>query len=88
MQFFQSQQQSREQYSQLSDRRLQAEDIIDASALMYEEDENDPDQIIFKSTTAAKYITIDMILEKEYKINEAQLKRMLYQADFEQLIPH
>jgi hypothetical protein len=33
--------------------------------------ENDPEQIIYKSTTVAKYLTLDMILEKKHGINEA-----------------
>lgn len=67
-------------------RQIHAEDIIDASNINYE-DENDPDQIIYKSTTVTKYMTLDMILDKEYKINEAQLKRMLYKADFDRIVP-
>ena len=42
------------------------------------EAENDPHNIIYKSTTVAKYLTLDIVLEKTYGINEAQLKRMLY----------
>eukprot|EP00347_Sterkiella_histriomuscorum_P005861 403354996 len=77
-------------FSQVSEnRRLQAEDIIDASNIGYDdEDQNDPEQVVYKSTTVAKYITLDMILDKEYKINEAQLKRMLYKSDFDRIDPN
>lgn len=33
--------------------------------------ENDPENIIYKSTTVAKYITLDVVLEKNHGINEA-----------------
>lgn len=46
--------------------------------------ENDPDNICYKSTTVAKYLTLDIILEKNNGISEAQLKRMLYKADFDE----
>ena len=33
--------------------------------------ENDPDNIIYKSTTVAKYLTLDIVLEKNHGISEA-----------------
>ncbi|CDW82032.1 UNKNOWN [Stylonychia lemnae] len=72
-------------YSQVSERMLQAEEIMEQSNFDYNE-ESDPLQMaIYKSTTVAKYITLDMILEKSHKISEAQLKRMLYKQDFDNL---
>jgi hypothetical protein len=46
---------------------------------------SDPESISIKSTIMAKYLTIDQVVEKKYKITEAQLKRVLYKTHYDEV---
>lgn len=54
----------------MSGRRLQAEEILEQTQFDFE-NENDPENILYKSTTVAKYLTLDIILENKYGLTEA-----------------
>ncbi len=48
------------------------------------ETNDNPESIFNKATTVTKYLTLDIVLEKNNQITEAQLKRMLYKADYDE----
>jgi hypothetical protein len=64
-----------------SGRKLAGKELLDRT---YEPD-SDPESIAFKSTTLAKYLTLDTVLDRNHHITEAQLKRVLYKQYFDEL---
>lgn len=60
-------------------KRLNGKKLLDKTY----EPEEEPGSIAYKSTILAKYLTLDEILDKRYKISEPILKRALYKAYFD-----
>jgi hypothetical protein len=67
-------------------RRMEAEEIMNQTA-QYPDlfTANDQESILIKATIIAKYMTLDQILERKYQVTEPQLKRVLYNAYFDEI---
>ena len=60
---------------------MEAEEILNQTA----EYPNDQEAIVYNATVIAKQLTLDQILERRYKVTEAQLKQVLYNAYFDEI---
>ena len=69
--------------SQLGDRRLEYDDIMNATQTFLGGSPDDQDNVI-KASSVASHFVLDIVLTKKYNLTEAALKRILHKNHFDE----